>query len=115
MGIRPELVHIDAALQGFAIDYAQKQTDFIGPLIAPVLNVQKQSDKYWIADKTAFEVPDLRRGPGGDYPQITWSKSTDTYDCDGYGDSFPLTAEEIANSDAGLVDPAQDGIAAIVS
>lgn len=114
MGMLPELGHIDAALTGFALDYAKSQGEFIGPLVAPVLNVGKKSDKYWVGDKTAFEVPNLARGPGGDYPMISWTKSTESYDCEGFGDSFPLTAEEIANADP-MIDPAQDGTAAIVS
>lgn len=115
MGILPELVHIDAALTGFAIDYyaGLQSQQFIGAQVAPPLDVAKQTDKYWIADKTAFEIPDLRRAPGGDYPMISWSKSSDVYDCEGYGDSFPLTAEENKNADP-LIDPAQDGTAAIV-
>ena len=82
---RPEDLHIDAALSGFALDYAAKQ-DFIGPLVAPVLNVQKQTDLYWVADKNALNrLHDIQRAPRDEYKVVDWGYSTEHYLCKGYG------------------------------
>lgn len=108
---RPEDLHIDAALSGFALDYAMQQ-DFIGPLVAPTLNVQKQSDLYWIADKNALTIHDIQRAPGDEYAKVDWAHSTEPYMCKGYGVSAVVPKELIANADPS-VDPSQDAIAAV--
>jgi len=108
---RPEDLHVDVALSGFALDYALQQ-DFIGPLVAPTLNVQKLSDKYWVADKSHLMLHDIKRAPGDLYARVDWGYSTDNYLCEGYGVQAIVAKETIANADP-QTDPAEDAIAAV--
>jgi len=111
---RPEDVHIDAALSGFALDYAMSQEDFIAPLVAPTLNVTKQSDLYWVADKSSLVLHDIQRAPGDEYAKLDWGYSKEPYLCAGYGLQAIVPKELMANADAGI-DPSQDAIAAVTS
>ena len=108
---RPEDLHIDAALSGFALDYALQQ-DYIGPLVAPTLNVQKQSDLYWVHDKSALTIHDIQRAPGDEYARVEWDYSTEPYLCKVYGVSAVVPNELIANADPSI-DPSQDAVAAV--
>jgi hypothetical protein len=108
---RPEDLHIDAALSGFALDYAAKQ-DFIGPIVAPVLNVQKQTDLYWVADRVN-RLHDIQRAPRDAYKVVDWGYSTEDYYCRGYGAKALTDIESLRNADP-MVDPEQDAIAAVV-
>ena len=108
---RPEDLHIDAALSGFALDYALKQ-DYIGPLVAPVFNVQKQSDLYWVADKNALEIHDIQRAPGDEYTRVDWGYSDQPYLCKGYGVKAIVPKELMANADPSI-DPSEDAVAAV--
>jgi hypothetical protein len=109
--MRPEDLHIDAALSGFALDYALQQ-EYIGPLVAPVMNVQKQSDLYWVAGKNALTIHDIQRAPGDEYAKVDWDYSTDPYMCKGYGVKAVVPKELIANADPST-DPSQDAVAAV--
>jgi hypothetical protein len=108
---RPEDLHIDVAESGFALDYAGK-LDVIGPLVAPVLNVQKQTGLYWVANKNN-RLHNIDRAPRDEYKVVDWGYSTSTYGCKGYGAKALTDVETIKNADP-MVDPEQDAIAAVV-
>jgi hypothetical protein len=109
---RPEDLHIDVAESGFALDYGNGLKDYIGPLVAPVLNVTKQTGKYWIADRVN-RLMDIQRAPRDEYKVVDWGYSTDDYQCKGYGAKALTDIESIKNADP-MVDPEQDAIAAVV-
>jgi hypothetical protein len=108
---RPEDLHIDVAESGFALDYAQKQ-NFIGQLVAPVLNVNKQTGLYWVANKNK-RLHDISRAPRDEYKTVEWGYSTEEFACKGYGAKALTDVESIKNADP-MVDPEQDAIAAVV-
>ena len=108
---RPEDLHIDVAESGFALDYAAQQ-EFIGPIVAPVLNVNKQTGLYWVAGKNN-RLHDIQRAPRDEYKVVDWSYSTSTYGCKGYGAKALTDVESLKNADP-MVDPEQDAIAAVV-
>jgi hypothetical protein len=108
---RPEDLHIDAALSGFALDYAMG-LETIGQLVAPVLNSTKQSNRYWVADKKAMRLANIDRLPGDEYARIEWGYSHEPFHCKGYGLKAVVPKEDIANADP-QVDPSADAIAAV--
>src|SRR5664280_144959 len=108
---RPEDLHIDVAESGFALNYAGK-LDVIGPLVAPVLNVNKQTGLYWVANKNN-RLHDISRAPRDEYKVVDWNYTTNTYAAKGYGAKALTDIESIKNADP-MVDPEQDAIAAVV-
>jgi hypothetical protein len=102
MGQYPNEVHIDAVLTNYAYEYTQGREGFIGDQVAPALPVTKQSDKYYVGDKSAFTIEDYKRAPTADYPYVEWSHSTDSYFCDSFGIAHAEAAETLYNADAQL-------------
>lgn len=108
-------VHIDQALSDFAIGYAQEPSAFIAEQVAPVVNVAKMTDKYWVGGKESFKDPgtSARRGPGAEFGRVELAISTDSYTCEGYGLEAPVAQEEQANADNGI-NPEQEATALVV-
>jgi hypothetical protein len=104
MALTMQNVHIDAALSDYAIGYGQQPGEYIGSLLAPPLNVQKVTDKYWVGDKSAYGDTStfLKRAPGAEFARIEWSVSTDSYSAEGYGVEVPVIAEIAANADSAI-------------
>jgi len=71
-------VHIDAALTQVSIAY--KNEELIAEKIFPVINVKKDSDKYFVYDKQNLKSYSLDRAPGTRAKQVEWNiKKTPTY------------------------------------
>jgi len=100
-------LHIDAALTDFAIGYGQDPSNFIGARIAPPVFVSNISDSYWVGGKEAFNVPNVKRVAGALFPRVNLARSTDRYNCEGFGIEVAVTREEVAMADAALT-PEQD-------
>lgn len=45
----PQAVHVDEYLTNYAINFAQEQ-NYLATQVFPVINVEKQSDKYYVFD-----------------------------------------------------------------
>lgn len=102
-------LHIDAALTAWAQEYAAQDADLIGSKVAPVVNVAKRSDKYWIHGAEKFQLVETARAPGTQYGEVKWEKSSDSYFCEGHGLMARVPDEDMKNADA-EVDPAKDAI-----
>jgi len=71
-------VHIDAALTQVSIAY--KNDVLIAEKIFPVVNVKKDSDKYFVYGKQNLKSYSLDRAPGTRAKQVEWNiKETPTY------------------------------------
>jgi len=71
-------VHIDAALTQVSIAY--KNDVLIAEKIFPVINVKKDSDKYFVYGKQNLKSYSLDRAPGTRAKQVEWNiDSTPTY------------------------------------
>ena len=71
-------VHIDAALTQVSIAY--KNDVLIAEKIFPVINVKKDSDKYFVYGKQSLKSYSLDRAPGTRAKQVEWNiDSTPTY------------------------------------
>ena len=96
-------VHIDAMLTNLSIAYMQSQDLFISNKVFPIVNVDKQSDKYWVFPKNdwlrdeAEKRADSTESAGGGY-----TLSSDSYFCDVWAFHKDLGAQTRANQDAAL-------------
>lgn len=103
------VVHVDAALSTISIGYSQAAEDFIADRVMPRVPVEKQSDKYFVWGREAFEaetlvgntVESLLREPGTEYKRIEMTPATDSYNAYQYGAEMALDDIERANADAG--------------
>jgi len=102
-------LHIDAALTQWAQEYAGQEDIYIGEKLAPVIPVQKRSDKYWIHGAEKFELVETARAPGTEYGEVKWAKSSDSFFCEGHGLMARVPDEDMSNADP-EVDPAKDAI-----
>jgi len=92
-------VHIDAALTNLSVGY--RNPAFIADLLAPVVPVRKQSDKYFIhdAEREVFRQSDDRRAPGAAANEVNFSLSTDNYYADDHALTSVIPDEERENAD----------------
>ena len=94
-------VHIDAALSEFAIAYRNKQ--FIADQVFPLVEVEKQSDKYYVWDKGSWLTNQVEvRTPGDTYPEGRMKLSTDEYFCDMYHLGYAIPWEHKKNQDVAV-------------
>ena len=92
-------VHIDAALTNLSVGY--RNPAFIADLLAPVVPVRKQSDKYFIydAERELFRQSDDRRAPGAEATEINFSLSSDSYYAEDHALTSVIPDEERENAD----------------
>ena len=76
-------VHVQSALSDVSVAYMQAQDNFIADIVAPIIPVQKQADKYFVYDRQDLLRSDARpRAPGTQSAGGGVRISTDTYFCD---------------------------------
>jgi len=91
-------LHIDVLLSNVAIGYMMEDT--VAGLIAPVVQVAKQSDAYAIFSRAdALRIEDARRSPGTEANKVSRSLSSDTYYANNYALKYPVTIEDRENAD----------------
>jgi hypothetical protein len=95
--------HIDAALSEMSIQFNMDPGMYIGPSILPVVNVDKQSDRYLIWDKDYwFRIPQTRRAPATRANRVETSVSSAAYYAHNYSLEEPIPFEDLTNADAAL-------------
>jgi hypothetical protein len=92
--------HYDQYLTNISVSYNDTQ-EFIAEQIVPVVEVDKQSDRYMVFDYQTHMVADddLRRAPGTVASEMRTGFSDDAFFCTGYAKRYALYDEEIANAD----------------
>lgn len=92
-------VHVDAALTQLAIDWGAQQ--YVWDQFAPVVPVDKQSDKYYIFDKDALRRDEAvaPRAPGTLAGRGGYKLSTDSYFCTNWAWGKQITDETRQNAD----------------
>ena len=99
--IGPTVVHQNSTLSNVSIQYANDE--YIGDRLLPILPVAKKSDVYYIYDKrNRLAYPDSKLGPRGQANEISESRSTASYLCEGHGFENYVDQETINNQDAPL-------------
>jgi len=95
------LTHVSVPLTNVAIDYLQKEDDFIGTKIAPVVMVNKESDKYYTFGKESFRVEDDVRADGAESNLVkAFSTGTAQYSCITHSQYSVVTDRSRANDDS---------------
>lgn len=93
-------VHIDRALTNFSIKYFNG--DFVAGILAPKIPVVKESDAYFVYDKSNFRIPPTLRADKARTQEVTWTLSTDRYVCYAYGLHAKISDRERKNADQPL-------------
>ena len=95
-------IHIDAALTNYAVNY--RNENFIADKVLPVIPVAKQSDKYFIFGKEAFQLYDDKRANGKESKEVvSWTVSNDNFFCDVHALSDLVSDEDRNNADAPIM------------
>ena len=104
-------VHIDAALTNLSVAYMQSADMFVADRVFPKVNVQKQSDRYfvylkedWFRDEAELRAP-ATESAGGGYEL----DNTPTYFCQKYAYHKEVTEEDRVNADNTL-NPDKDAV-----
>ena len=98
-------VHVDQVLNNISTAYIQKQEHFIASKVFPIVNVNKQSDKYYTFPKAAWFRDDVqRRADGTESAGTGYTLSTDSYYCDVWALHKDIGHLTLANFDS-PVDP----------
>jgi hypothetical protein len=108
-------VHIDVVLTNISVGWPNNS--FVGPILFPSVPVGKQSNKYYIFGREAWQPEPFGdiRAPGSIANEIPGlNVSTDTYFCDEHSLQIPVTDEERENADQPLR-PDQDGTELVTS
>lgn len=92
--------HYDQFLTNISVSYTDTQ-NYIGETVIPVVDVQKQSDKYMVFDYQDHMIADedIRRAPGTVATEMRTGWSEDSFYAEGYAKRYALYDEEIANAD----------------
>lgn len=94
-------VHYDQVLTGVSVNYTN--TQYIADKIFPMVNVPKQSDRYYVFEKAdQFRNNAKLRAPGTESDQVGFGLSTDTFFCDEFAVSTVLEDEVRDNADSVL-------------
>lgn len=93
--------HVDAAMSNISIAY--KNTNYIADMVAPVVRVQKQTDKYFTFDKSSWFRNEISpRAPGTRANRVDFALTTASYIALPYALGKTVTDEERENADAAL-------------
>lgn len=93
-------VHHDTPLARLAIKAFEGAPGFAAQRLFPVVNVSKQSDRYYIIEKDAWtRRENARRAPGTPANRIEFSVSSNGYFADNYALAHEIPIEDLANSD----------------
>jgi hypothetical protein len=92
--------HYDQYLTNISVSYGDNG-QYIGEQVIPVVNVDKQSDKYMVFDYQDDKIADddIRRAPGTVATEIRTGWSDDAYFTEGFAKRSALYDEELANTD----------------
>lgn len=90
-------VHVSAALSNIAIKF--KNPAFVADQVSPVINVQKESDKYYVFSREELRDQNTLRAPGAEANEADWDVSTSTYTAEEYALRHLLPDRIIANAD----------------
>lgn len=98
--LSPKDVHIDVPLSNVAVE-AFSSGDFVAPQLFPVVDVRKQSDKYYtITRNTWLRTPSTAlRSPKTSPLRVEFDVSSDNYFADNYALASENAHEVIANAD----------------
>lgn len=97
--------HLDVPLSNFAsAAFAAGSEGFIAEDFMPVVQVAKQSDRYYIIDKgDFFSIPDTYRAPKTIAKRVTFRVSSDSYYAENYALGGENALEDLSNADTAVM------------
>lgn len=98
--LTPRDVHIDVPLSNLAVE-AFSSGNFVAPQLFPIVDVRKQSDKYYTIKKDSWlRIPSSTlRAPKTSPVRVEFDVSSDSYFCDNYAAASENAFEVLANAD----------------
>ena len=94
-------MHIDVPLTNLTIGY--EPMGLIAPLIYPIVNVDKETNVYYIwAKSETLRLHDAHRARGREANRINFDVSSDGYAIKNFALAMDIPYEDIANADASL-------------
>ena len=102
--LTPSQVHLDQPLTNLTLAYLQDESNFIAGKVFPMVDVSKQSDKYYIYDRANFNRSGERKAlaPRTRPERVGMSVSNSNYFADVYGLATDFDEQTLANEDAAL-------------
>ena len=102
-------VHVDAMLTTLSVAYRQDQSRFVADRVFPVVNVGKQSDRYYVYNRGDFNRDEMAvRAPATESAGSGYSlDNTPTYYCNEWALHKDVPDQVIANADA-VINPLRD-------
>lgn len=92
-------VHIETALTNLSVAYRQDMPP-VSEMLFPRVPVMKVSDKYFVWNKAdRWRHESYLHAPGASYKRRGMRLSEDSYQCDEYGNEYPLPDQVRANAD----------------
>lgn len=102
--LTPSQVHIDQPLTNLTLAYVQDEANFIADKVFPLVEVDKQSDKYYEYNRADFNRSGNRQllAPRTRPERVGMSLSNDSYFADVYALATDFDEQTLANEDAAL-------------
>ena len=102
--LTPSQVHLDQPLTNLTLAYLQDESNFIAGKVFPMVDVAKQSDKYYIYDRENFNRSGEHKAlaPRTRPERVGMSVSNSNYFADVYGLATDFDEQTLANEDAAL-------------
>jgi len=95
------LSQFNPGLSNLSQKYANDTAGFIHNKL-PVINVAKESDKYYVFGRDHFQIPETLRADGAKANRVNYTLSTSTYSLDEHSLEEVVTDRARANADKGL-------------
>ena len=102
--LTPSQVHIDQPLTNLTLAYLQDEANFIADKVFPLVEVDKQSDKYYEYNRADFNRSGNRQqlAPRTRPERVGMSLSNSSYFADVFGLATDFDEQTLANEDAAL-------------
>lgn len=102
--------HIDAALSEMSVQFYMDMDMYLGTSVLPVVNVDKQSDRFLVWDKDYwFKIPNTLRARSTRANRVSTSVSSLSFYANNYALEEPIPFEDLSNADAALEIEASTG------
>ena len=97
-------VHLDQPLTNLTLAYLQSRDNFVADRVFPMVEVDKQSDKYYIYNREDFNRVGDRKvlAPKAEIEETEFALSNDNYFAEVYGHATSFDERVLANEDAAL-------------
>lgn len=106
--VTPSDVHVNRPLTNISTAYMQEPSSYVSSAIFPSVPVTKQTDLYWIYDRSYWNRNEVRpRAPSSETLGASMRYSNAPYRAEIYGLHFDVDERTLANADAPLT-PLED-------